>query len=280
MTDPLSERSQLTTRVDLGGRVAIVTGGAGGIGLAIAAGLAQAGATTVIADLDGDAAERAAEPLLAAGLAAVPARLDVTDEASAEDLVTELVAAHGPVGILVNNAAASTDAITEETALADWRRVIDVNLTGPFVCSKAVLPSMTGAGYGRIVNVGSIAARRISFTHGSSYTAAKEGLMAFTRHLAYEVAGRGVTVNAINPGPTLTPELAGRMSPEWISGREKQLPCGRLVSPDDVMRAVLFLVSDLSEMVCGQSIDVDAGALLGWHDTDTYFRKRGAAIGR
>lgn len=275
------ELPELRTRVDLSGQVAIVTGAAGGIGYGIAEGLAKSAATVVVADLHAEAARRAAGDLSAAGLATVAAQVDVADEASVAAMVESVVGDHGSVEILVNNAAVATNEIVEQTSAEDWRRVIDVNLTGPFICAKAVLPHMTAANYGRIVNISSIAARRISLTHGASYTAAKAGLLAFTRHLAYEVAGRGVTVNAICPGATLTARVAAHMGgPEAVKARGKTIPRGRLALPDDVMRGVLFLVSDLADMVCGQAIDVDGGELLGWSDTESYFKRRGVAIGQ
>lgn len=264
-----------TTVVNLTGKVAIVTGAAGGIGLGISRGLAEAGATVILADRDLASAKRAVRLIDASGQ--VESRhVDVTDEASVEALVAATAGRHGRVDILINNAATATDAIVEETSVAEWRTVLDVNLTGPFLCSRAVIPHMQAQGGGRIVNIGSVASKRISLTHGASYTAAKEGLVGFTRHLAYEVAGRGITANVVCPGATLTAEIADRWTPETLASRERAMPRGRVAQPEDIMRVVLFLVSDLADLVCGQAIDVDAGALLGWQDTETYFHQRRA----
>jgi NAD(P)-dependent dehydrogenase (short-subunit alcohol dehydrogenase family) len=276
MTVPVPDLPPQSARIDLSGQTAIVTGAAGGLGFGLALSLARAGATVVTADRDADAAAAAADRLMAEGYAAAGAQLDVTDEQSITAVVDAAADRHGSIDILVNNAGVSTDAITEQTTAEEWRRVIDVNLTGPFLCSKAVLPRMAAAGRGRIVNIGSLAAIRISYTHGSSYTAAKAGLLAFTRHLAYEVAGRGVTVNAVNPGPTLTPAMAERITPERLHAREIEIPAGRLTLPEDVARTVLYLVSDLADTITGQTIDVDGGAQIGWLDMDTYFERRGA----
>ena len=274
MTAETQQLPDLTTRVDLTGQVAIVTGAGRGIGLGIAGGLAAQGATVVVADLDRQAADEAAGTLPRA----TPLAVDVTDARSVSAMVEQTIRNHEHVDILINNAAIATTKITEETSEAEWRKVLDVNLTGPFLCSQAVLSHMTERGSGRIVNIASVAAKRISFNAGASYTAAKAGLLAFTRHLAYEVAGRGVLVNAICPGPTLTPMMAEVATEETLRAREKSVPRGRLALPEDIMRGVLFLVSDLADMVCGQALDVDGGALLGWIDTETYFERRGADV--
>lgn len=273
MTRPPHE-SGTRTGLRLDGRCAVVTGAGRGIGRAITHGLAAHGAAAVVADLDGGAAREVAEEITERGGRATGTEVDVRDSANVAAMVDTAVREWGSVDILINNAAVATTEVVEDTSEADWRRVIDVNLTGPFLCSQAVLPQMTAQGGGKIVNVASVAAKRTSFNAGASYSASKAGLLAFTRHLAYEVAPRGINVNAICPGPTLTPMMAEVATEETLRARARSVPRGRLAEPDDQMHALLFLVSSLADMVCGVALDVDGGALLGWTDTDSYFQRR------
>jgi hypothetical protein len=136
-----------------------------------------------------------------------------------------------------------------------WRRVLEVNLTGPFLCSKAVLPLMREKGWGRIVNIASVAAKRISFTGAASYTASKAGLLGFTRHLAYEVAALGINVNAICPGPTLTAMYERNADEGTRRERVAMVPKGRFLTPDDTGRVAVFLCSEAADSLCGLAID-------------------------
>lgn len=258
------------------GRTAVITGAARGIGRAIAGGFAAGGAHVVVSDMDEAAAAAAAKEITAAGGRASSLGVDVTDGEQVAALMRHAIDAGGSLDILVNNAAITTTHVIEETDDDAWRRVLDVNLTGPFLCAKAALPHMRAQRYGKIVNIASVAAKRISFNAGASYTASKAGLVAFTRHLAYEAAPDGINVNAVCPGPVLTPMLAAMADEETLSERAKSVPRGRLGTPEDQTEVVLYLASDHASMVCGQAVDVDGGALLGWYDTDTYFRRRGA----
>jgi len=176
--------------------------------------------------------------------------------------------------ILVNNAGIATSQTVEEMPEEDWRRVLDTNLTGPFLCCRAALPPMRKNGWGKIVNVSSVGGRRISYNGGANYTASKAGLLAFTRHLAFEVALYGINVNAICPGPTLAPMMDRLAAPETFNQILKSVPRGRLATPEDQAQAVLFLVSDLADFICGVALDVDGGFLLGWHDIETYRANR------
>lgn len=255
-------------------QVAIVTGAGQGIGKAIAAGLAAQGASVCVADIDRERGREAADEIIATGAEVAVRAVDVADWASVSAMVESCRARWGRIDILVNNAAVATTELVVDLSEDGWRRVVDVNLTGAFLCCKAVLPQMLAQQRGKIVNVASVAGKRISFNASASYTAAKAGLLGFTRHLAYEVAAEGINVNAICPGPTLTPLLEGLASSESLRARERTVPRGRLASPEDHVNAVLFLVSDLAEMICGVAIDVDGGALLGWDDIDSYRKRR------
>lgn len=257
----------------LADRVAIVTGGGGGIGAATALALASAGAAVVVADIDGAAAEQIASQLDHAGCAVAAVAVDVTNP----DQVDAMIAATQSLGtpeILVNNAGIAGSEMVLEMEIASWRRVVDVNLTGPLVCSKAVLPAMIEKGRGKIINIASIAAKRISFNGSAAYTASKAGLLALTRQLAFEVAHLGINVNAICPGPTDTALLRQAGDGSAARERAKSVPRGRLAAPSDHADAVVFLASDAADMICGVALDIDGGALLGWEDIESYRARR------
>ena len=259
---------------ELAGRVAIVTGAGAGIGEGIALALAEAGAAVGVADVDEKTAAATVRKIEAAGGKAVAVRVDVTEFAQVQEMVSRTAAAFGAVDILVNNAGIATTQLVEDLDEAAWRRVLDVNLTGPFLCSKAVLPGMRERGWGRIVNIASVAAKRLSFTAAASYTASKEGLLGFTRHLAYEVAPHGINVNAICPGPTLTAMYQRNADEETRRDRVAMVPQGRFLTPQDHGRVAVFLCSEAASPLCGLAIDVDGGSLLGWMPWEKYMAKR------
>ena len=259
---------------ELAGRVAIVTGAAAGIGAGIAVALAEAGAAVAVADIDEARAASTARGIEDKGGRALAVRVDVSDAIQVQDMVGRTVAGLGGVDILVNNAGIATTQLVEDLDEIAWRRVLDVNLTGAFLCAKAVLPLMREKGWGRIVNIASVAAKRISFTGAASYTASKEGLLGFTRHLAYEVAPHGINVNAICPGPTLTAMYERNADEETRRERVAMVPKGRFLTPDDHGRITVFLCSDAADPLCGLAIDVDGGSLLGWMPWEKYMAKR------
>jgi NAD(P)-dependent dehydrogenase (short-subunit alcohol dehydrogenase family) len=244
----------------------------------IALTLARHGARVISADIDQARATGVATEIRAHGGESIAVDVDVTNAANVQAMVDRCVAEWGKVDILVNNAGIATTHTVEEMPEADWRRVLDVNLTGPFLCCKAVVPVMRKNGGGKIVNLSSIGGRRISYNGGANYTASKAGLLAFTRHLAFEVAPFGINVNAICPGPTLSPMMDRIATPETVEQIRKSVPRGRLSTPEDQAAAVLFLVSQLADFICGVALDVDGGFLLGWYDNETYQarRKQGA----
>jgi 2-hydroxycyclohexanecarboxyl-CoA dehydrogenase len=236
----------------LSGRRAFIAGGASGIGAAIARRLAQDGATVVIADLQGEAAQALATELGGSGIA-----LDVSDF----DAVAAAVAQHGPFEILVNSAGVDQHAFFTRTAPSDWRRLLVVNLESVLNTTHAVLPGMQAARYGRIVNVASEAGR-LGSRGGAVYAAAKGGVIAFTRSIARENGGYGITANVVAPGPVDTPLLRQAVQ----QGGEKIMAAmtgatllGRLGTPDEVAAAVAFLVSEPAGFITGEALGVSGG---------------------
>jgi 3-oxoacyl-[acyl-carrier protein] reductase len=245
---------------DLTGKIALVTGGGNGIGAASSRALALAGARVAVIDRDGEAAARVAAEI---GSVATGHALDVSDGDAFKRLAADIAAQTGGIDILVNSAGTITRQTIAGMPAADWDRVIAVNLRGPFNGTQAVIPHMKRRGGGAIVNIASVAGRRISFGGGANYSASKAGLLGFTRHAAYELAPDNIRVNAVCPGPTATGFGGGQVpSAERKAERAKKIPLGRMVEPDDIADAVLFLASDQSRMCTGIALDVDGGVLI------------------
>jgi 2-hydroxycyclohexanecarboxyl-CoA dehydrogenase len=244
-------------------RVALVTGGARGIGRAIALALAADGRAVAVADLLEDEAEETAAQAREGGGAATAVRLDVTDAGSVADAVERVTDELGPIEVLVNNAGWDELRPFLETDEAFWDRVIDINFRGVLRTTRAVLPGMVEAGWGRIVNISSDAGR-VGSSLESVYSGAKAGVIGFTKTIAREVARTGVTANAVCPGPTRTPLLEG-MAGEGESGErligslERAVPMRRLGEPGDVAAAVGFLASDRAGYITGQTLSVSGG---------------------
>ncbi|MQA81705.1 MAG: SDR family oxidoreductase [Streptosporangiales bacterium] len=241
----------------LNGRIALVVGGTGGIGAAIATAFVEARATVVVADRDDDAAASVMQAIGADGHVSV----DVTDPSSVEQAVTGVLGTHGRIDILVNSAGVLTEAPLAEMTLAQWRDTIDVDLTGVFLCCRAVVPSMVEAGYGRIINIASqlgIKGGR-GLTH---YSAAKAGVIGLTKALALEVAERGVLVNAIAPGPVETPMVVG-ISEKWKAAKRAELPLGRFGVPAEIAPTAVLLASDPGgSLYVGQTLGPNAGDVM------------------
>jgi len=238
----------------LEGRKALVTGGASGIGAAIARRLAAEGASVVIGDVNEEGAKG-----VAAEIDAGAAFLDVTDPATAATVAEE----HGPFAILINNAGTDDFAFFTDMTPERWRRLIAINLEGVFSCTHAVLPAMQGAGYGRIVNIASEAGR-VGSKGSAVYSAAKGGVIAFTKTIARENARFGVTANAIAPGPIETPLLMaakrlGDIGDRIVETMKGETQMRRLGQPEEVAAAVAFLASDDSSYVTGETIGVSGG---------------------
>jgi NAD(P)-dependent dehydrogenase (short-subunit alcohol dehydrogenase family) len=253
-------------------RVAIVTGAANGIGAGIARKFADEGCSVVVADIDESEGMKVVDEVKKKGRESIFILCDVADYAQVQEMVKQTISKFGKVDILVNNAGGDLgmavkfiDAVTIE----QWDRVVDVNLKGPFLCCKEVVPHMRKRKYGKIINFSSTGA----IHPGASltpYHAAKGGVIGLTTNLAAEVAMHNITVNVILPGPIKTswvpfpdkgPEFKTKeeRAAYWYKQAEKEVPMGRMGTPEDIAGAALFLASDLSSFVTGDSIIVGGG---------------------
>lgn len=242
----------------LADRIAVVTGGASGIGLATARRFAAEGAVVVIADLDAGAGEAVAREV---GCAFRP--VDVADRASVDALFDGVAAEYGRVDVAFNNAGISPpdDDSIETTELPAWERVQDVNLKSVYLCCRAALRHMIPAGHGSIINTASFVALLGSATSQISYTASKGGVLAMTRELGVQFARRGIRVNALCPGPVNTPLLQELFAkdPERAQRRLVHVPMGRFAEPEEIAAAVAFLASDDASFITATAFVVDGG---------------------
>jgi len=242
----------------LDGKVAIVTGGARGIGLAAAERLAREGATVLAVDLDGETQAREADRLRGAGLHVSAARCDVGDRASVERCVRDAEASHGRVDILVNNAGiAGRIAPLEDVTDRDWDLMMRVNLRSVYLGCQAVIGGMKTRRHGRIVNVASIAGKEGN-PNAVPYSTAKAGVIGFTKALAKEVATHGIYVNAIAPAVIETPILE-QVTPEHLQYMLQRIPLGRAGQPHEVAALIAWLASDEASFTTGQCIDISGG---------------------
>ncbi len=241
-------------RIDMDGRIAVVTGGARGIGLAIAERAAASGARVALWDRD---ATRLAEA--AASLPGATAHtVDLTDEAAVRTAAAETEAAHGRIDILVNNAGITGgNAPTWELPTAEWRRVVEVNLIAPFLVASAVLPGMVARGYGRVVNIASVAGKEGN-PNASHYSASKAGLIALTKSLGKELAGKGVMVNCITPAAAKT-ELFEQMTEAQIAYMLGKIPMGRFVQVEEIAALAAWLMSEECSFSTGGVFDITGG---------------------
>jgi NAD(P)-dependent dehydrogenase (short-subunit alcohol dehydrogenase family) len=246
--------------VRLAGKVALVTGAAGGIGAATARRLAREGARVAINDARADGLDAVAADIEVAGSKALVMTGDVARRADCERMVGDVITAFGRLDILINNAGINRDAMAHKMTEEQWDAVLDVNLKGTFLCAQAALPGMRERGWGRVVNTSSVGA--LGNVGQANYAASKAGVIGLTRTLALEYARYGVTVNAIAPGPVMTAMLAGVPDPI----REKivaQVPVGRIAAPEEIAAVHVFLASDDAAFITGQVLFVDGGMSVG-----------------
>jgi 2-deoxy-D-gluconate 3-dehydrogenase len=245
---------------DLGGRVAIVTGGNGGIGLGMATGLAQAGAAVVVAGRQAKKSAAAVKTLEALGAKAVAAEVDVNDEASCRALADTAVKQFGRLDILVNNAGISIRKQPETYSLAEWQQVISTNLTAAFICSQAAYPHMVKAGGGKIINIGSMLSI-FGTAYAAPYAASKGGIVQMTKALASAWAKDKIQANAILPG-WIDTDLT-RTAREQVEGLHDRVvartPAARWGVPEDFAGTAVFLASSASDFVTGAALVVDGG---------------------
>jgi NAD(P)-dependent dehydrogenase (short-subunit alcohol dehydrogenase family) len=264
--------------------VGVVTGSGAGIGRATAVALASTGVPTVVLDLNVGTGDETVREMEASGGRGWAMSADVTDEQAVERAVATIEQQYGPIGFLVNNAGGvpvdrdgrnlvrddpaspgEGTLLTEDIPLSEWRLMLDLNLTSQFIVTHAVLPLMRQRRFGRIVAISSTAARSIGSAAGAHYTAAKAGVISLARHVASEMAPFGITVNAVCPGPVLTTKIGGAIG-SLAEARQAEIPIGRWLVPDDLARAIVFLLSPASGAITGAVLDVDGGILLGRAD--------------
>jgi 3-oxoacyl-[acyl-carrier protein] reductase len=240
-------------------KIAVVTGGARGIGKKICQTFLTEGASVYIFDVNQEEGEKTVRQFQSAyrGSRVIFLKVDITDEASVDKATGEIIEAEGKIDILVNNAGITRDNLILRMSLEDWKKVIDINLTGAFICSKHIARYMIKNRSGKIINISSIVG-----VHGnagqSNYSSSKAGIIGLTKTLARELAGRNILVNAIAPGYIET-EMTEKLSDRIKEKLMEQIPTGRLGSVDDVAKTVLFLASDDSNYITGTVINLDGG---------------------
>lgn len=245
----------------LEGLTAVVTGAASGIGAGIAVAFAREGADVAVVDLaDEESARPVLEAIRALGRRAVLVRADVADEAQVAAMAQRVLAELGQVDVLVNNAGIFTQSLVQDMSVAEWDRVLAVNLRGTFLCTRALLGPMLERGFGRIINIASQLGQ-IGGVEVAHYAASKAAVIGLTKSLAREVARRGVLVNAIAPGPVTTPLLDGETE-AWRSAKLAELPLGRFGTVDEITPTAVLLASDDGAFYVGQTLGPNGGDVM------------------
>ena len=246
--------------MELKGKVAFITGAAQGIGKAIAQLLSEAGADVVVADLDLGKAQETAKEISERGAKTLALKINVASLGVVQEAVDSVMTQWGRLDILVNNAGITRDGLLLRMKEEDWNLVMEVNLKGTFNCTKAVLPPMTKKRSGKIVNIASIVGV-MGNAGQANYAASKAAVIGFTKSVAREYASRGINVNAVAPGFIET-AMTQALSQEVRDNLYKQIPLGRLGTPQDVAYAVRFLVSEEAAYITGQVLHVNGGMLM------------------
>jgi 3-oxoacyl-[acyl-carrier protein] reductase len=247
---------------DMGGRVAVVTGAANGVGLGIARVLGEEHARVVVMDIDGEAARRAAAELTESGHDALAVQADVVDRGQCDAMAAQVLEHYGRIDILAANAGIYQPAVALDAMQdADWDRVMDINVKGVVHSIQACLPAMRREGYGRIVLTSSITGPLVGAPSLSHYAASKAALLGLMRSVALEFVPDGITVNAVMPGNVRTPGIEA-FDAEFVQGMIDSIPLKRLAEPEDVGWAVRFLASEEAAYITGQTIVIDGGQVL------------------
>lgn len=260
--------------VDLQNQTAIVTGAAQGIGAVIARELGRSGASVVVADVQDEKGRDVAADIESEGTPARFVRCDVTSVEDTRALASTTTEEFGSIDVLVNNAAIESENVDLEEKewyagqFGDinpdhWRRVLDTNLTGPFNCAGAVVPTMRDQDGGHIVNISSMAGRNVSYGGGQDYTASKWGVVGFTKHLAWDLGKHGIRVNCVCPGMVLTPRNETELPPDLVEARRQNIALDEFPRPTDIADGVRYLVSDSAAKQTGTVMEIDSGEQLG-----------------
>lgn len=245
----------------LNGKVAVVTGAGSGMGRSIAERLARDGAKVAVWDINGDGADETAKAIVEAGDTAIAVTVDCADESAIKNAANQTRAAFGPVNILVNNAGIGPHVKYFDQDMAMWDEIMRINLTGPHLCIREMLPAMLEAGWGRIINITSSSTQSGS-PRQAHYVATKGGLLGLTKALALEFGKSGVTFNMVPPGSIDTPMLR-RATNLDMGGFGKTVPVGRLGTGEDIAAACAYLASPDASYITGQTISVNGGRYMG-----------------
>lgn len=249
-------------QMELLNKKAIITGACGGFGRELSLTFAKEGADISLVDIKKAELNNLAAEINGLGRKALPIFADITRENDVNELVYKTVSALGRIDILVNNAGLARSAKIQDITLEEWNRLINVNLTGTFLCCRAVIDYMIKQNYGKIVNLASISAQTGRMV-GVDYAASKSGIVGITRTLALQVAANGINVNAVAPGPVVTPLFEKNFDPEVVEKLKASIPYKRQGTTRDIANLILFLASDKAEWITGEVVAINGGAFMG-----------------